>query len=186
MLVISRSSRPEVFCKKGFPRNFTKLTGTHLCQSLFLNKVAGLRPSTLFKKKLAQVFSCEFCKISKNTFLHRTPLVAVSEYQSSSSNYWVNEVVKTWSKWWSERICECTVLVYLVEVTVLSVIFFLCLSTQSFRSSCPKVFFRKIVPRNFAKFTGKHLCQVSFLIKLSAEACNFIIRETLVHSLELH
>ena len=138
------------------------------------------------KETLAQVFSCEFCKISKNTFLHRTPLVAVSEYQSSSSNYWVNEVVKTWSKWWSERICECTVLVYLVEVTVLSVIFFLCLSTQSFRSSCPKVFFRKIVPRNFAKFTGKHLCQVSFLIKLSAEACNFIIRETLVHSLELH
>ena len=30
------------------------------------------------KETLAQVFSCEFCEISKNTFLHRTPLVAGS------------------------------------------------------------------------------------------------------------
>ena len=30
------------------------------------------------KETLAQVFSCEFCKISKNTFLHRTPLLAAS------------------------------------------------------------------------------------------------------------
>ena len=36
-------------------------------------------PGPLFLiKTLAQVFSCEFCKISKNTFLYRTPLVAVS------------------------------------------------------------------------------------------------------------
>ena len=27
---------------------------------------------------LAQVSSCEICEISKNTFLHRTPLVATS------------------------------------------------------------------------------------------------------------
>ena len=38
----SRSSRPEVFCKKGVLRNFTKFTEKHLCQSLFSNKVAGL------------------------------------------------------------------------------------------------------------------------------------------------
>ena len=31
------------FCKKGVPRNFAKFTGKQLCQSLFLNKVAGLR-----------------------------------------------------------------------------------------------------------------------------------------------
>ena len=37
-----RSGRPEVFCKKGVLRNFVKLTGKHLCQSLFCNKVAGL------------------------------------------------------------------------------------------------------------------------------------------------
>ena len=30
------------------------------------------------RETLAQVFFCEFCEISKNTFLHRTPLVAAS------------------------------------------------------------------------------------------------------------
>ena len=39
----SRSSRPEVFRKKGVLRNLTKFTRKHLCQSLFFNKVAGLR-----------------------------------------------------------------------------------------------------------------------------------------------
>ena len=60
-------------CKKGIRRNSTKLTGKHLCPSVFLNKGAGLRPKTL-----AQVFSCEFYEISKNTFFYRIPLVAAS------------------------------------------------------------------------------------------------------------
>ena len=38
-----RSSCPALFCKKSVLRNLAKLTGKHLCQSLFLNKVAGLR-----------------------------------------------------------------------------------------------------------------------------------------------
>ena len=37
---------------RGVLRNFTKSTGKHLCQSLFFNKVAGLGPPTLLKKKL--------------------------------------------------------------------------------------------------------------------------------------
>ena len=56
---------PEVFYKKGVFRNFTKFTGKHQCQSL--NKVV-MRPATLLKKRLAQVFSYEFYEISKNTF----------------------------------------------------------------------------------------------------------------------
>ena len=39
-----RSSCPEVFCKKGVLRTFTN----SLCQSLFFNKVAGLRPKNTF------------------------------------------------------------------------------------------------------------------------------------------
>ena len=31
------------------------------------------------KESLAQVFSCKFCEISKNTFFYRTPPVAASE-----------------------------------------------------------------------------------------------------------
>ena len=46
---IYRSSRPEVFCKKGVHRNFAKFTGKHPCQSLFFNKVA---PATLLTKTL--------------------------------------------------------------------------------------------------------------------------------------
>ena len=38
-------------------------------QSLFFNKVAGLETCNFIKREtLAQVFSCEYCGISKNTF----------------------------------------------------------------------------------------------------------------------
>ena len=43
----------------------------------------------------------------------------------------------------------------------------------------PGVFYNKGVLRNFIKFTGKHLCQSLILIKLQAEAYNFIKKETL-------
>ena len=39
-----KSFRPDVFCKKGVLKNFAKFTGKQLFQSLFFNKVAGLRP----------------------------------------------------------------------------------------------------------------------------------------------
>ena len=52
-LVISRTSRPEVFCKKGVLRNLQN----------------------------SQVFSSEFCEISKNSFYYRTPPVAASAFR---------------------------------------------------------------------------------------------------------
>ena len=75
-----RSSRPEVFCKKGVLKNFAKFTWKYLCQSLFFNKVAK-------KETLSQLFSCKFCRIVKNTFFHRIPLVAAS----ASWNIFYNE-----------------------------------------------------------------------------------------------
>ena len=48
-VTIKRSSRPDLLCKIGVLRNFAKFTGKHLCQSLYFNKVAGLRPATLLK-----------------------------------------------------------------------------------------------------------------------------------------
>ena len=83
-----RSSRPDVFCKKGVLRNFSKFTGKHLCQGLFFNKVAGL------------VFSCEFWEISNNTFFYRTPLVATSE------NYTMHEIGRAISR--EFRILRCS------------------------------------------------------------------------------
>ena len=78
----SRSSRPDVLWE-----NFAK-TGRHLCQRLFLMKL--------------QVFSCEFCKISKSTFSYRTPPVAASvtpatllSYDTITSFYiWKQELKK--------------------------------------------------------------------------------------------
>ena len=51
-LISDRSRRPGVFCKKDVLRNFAKFTRKHLRQSVFINKVAGLRPATLLKKRL--------------------------------------------------------------------------------------------------------------------------------------
>ena len=74
----AKNSLPEVFLKNGFLGKSAKFTGKHLCQSLFFNEVTDLRPATLLKETLAQLLSCEFCEISRNTFLYRTPPVAAS------------------------------------------------------------------------------------------------------------
>ena len=66
----NRSSRSEVCCKKGVLRKFSKFTGKHLCQSLYLNKVACLRPATLFKKRLwHRCFPVSFAKFLRTPFL---------------------------------------------------------------------------------------------------------------------
>ena len=65
IVIYFRSSRPEMFWKKGILRDFAKFTGKHLCQGLFLDKDI-----------LTQMFFVEFCEIYKNIFLHRTPPVA--------------------------------------------------------------------------------------------------------------
>ena len=65
LFVTYRSSRPEVFFKKGVLKNFT-------C-------------NFIEKETLAHVFSFEFCKISKNTFSYITPAVAASEYNPGLS-----------------------------------------------------------------------------------------------------
>ena len=51
-----------MFCEKRVLRNFAKFTGKQLCRRK--------------KMSLAEVFSFEFCEISKNTFSYRTPPVA--------------------------------------------------------------------------------------------------------------
>ena len=69
---LARSSHPEVFCKKGVARNFTKFTGKHLRQSLFFNKVAGLGPKAcIFIKKRPwyRYFHVKFEKFLRIPFL---------------------------------------------------------------------------------------------------------------------
>ena len=60
-----RSSHRRLSIIKVLLKNFAKLTGKQLHQSICFSKVAAC----LIKKvTLAQVFSCELCKIYKNTY----------------------------------------------------------------------------------------------------------------------
>ena len=61
-------SSPQVFYIKGFLENVANFTGKHLCQSLFLTC------NFIKEETLTQAFSCEFCKIFKNTVFTETPL----------------------------------------------------------------------------------------------------------------
>ena len=65
-----RSSRLEVFCRKGVLRNFGNFTGKHLCRGLLYNKVAGLRTVTLLKKRFwYRCFPVNFSKFLKTPFI---------------------------------------------------------------------------------------------------------------------
>ena len=66
---LKRQKQPsECSVKKGVLRNFAKFTGKHLCQSFFF-----------WKESVAQVFSCEFNRISKNAFF--------TEYLLTNASY---------------------------------------------------------------------------------------------------
>ena len=59
--------------KKGVFRNFTKFPGKHLCYSVFLNKVAGLRPVALLKKRLwHRRYAVKFVKFVRTPLLQNT------------------------------------------------------------------------------------------------------------------
>ena len=75
---IQRQLPRGVLLSKGVLRNFAKLIGKHLCQSLFFNIKLQATCNFIKKEALAQVFSCEFCEISKNTFFTEH-LATVSE-----------------------------------------------------------------------------------------------------------
>ena len=69
----SRSSHRKCSIRKCVLRNFIKFRGKHLCQSLFFNKVAGLRSATLLKKRLwHRCFPVNFAKFLKTPFSHNT------------------------------------------------------------------------------------------------------------------
>ena len=69
---MSTEAAPEMFYKKGVLKSFAKLTGKRQCQSLFFNKVTGLRPRACYfiKKRLWQMcFPVSIAKYSRPPFL---------------------------------------------------------------------------------------------------------------------
>ena len=95
ILLHKNTCRQEVFCKKGFLRNFVTFTGKHLCQSLFFNKDADVKPETLFKKRLWQrCFSVNFAKFLKTPFL-------------TEHLWWLLLNISSWFQWRLLRKISC-------------------------------------------------------------------------------
>ena len=83
-----RNTRPDGFCKKGVLRNLIKFTGKHLCQRLFFNKVAGLRPPTVLKKSLwHRCFTANFAKFLRTHFFteHLRWLLLCTEFYNGET-----------------------------------------------------------------------------------------------------
>ena len=88
-LLTFRSGHRRCFVRKVVLRNFAKFTGKHLCQSFFFSKVAGLRLTTLLKKRLClKCFSANFKKFIRTPFSQnasgRLPLDFVSNYNKTN------------------------------------------------------------------------------------------------------
>ena len=114
-----RSSRPEVFCKKGVLRSFAKPAGIHLCQSFFFNRVAGLRPPTLLKNRLwHRCFPVNCAKFLRTPFLHNASGGCLSDVYvimkpnnfSSSKTFWICKSVtlKTSSRYFKDAFNTCS------------------------------------------------------------------------------
>ena len=72
---------PEDVVQRCSSRDFSEFTGKHLCQSLFFNKVAGIGPATVLKKRFwHRCFPVNFEKFV------RTHLVAASGAHTSDFN----------------------------------------------------------------------------------------------------
>ena len=66
---IFSNNRSSHFSNKSVLRNFAKFTGKPQCQGLFFNKIAGLRPTTLLKRRILHMcFPVNFSKFPISVF----------------------------------------------------------------------------------------------------------------------
>ena len=88
---------PDVFCKKGVLRNFAKFTGKHLYQRVFFNKKLLKTCNFIKKDSVAQVFSCNCCEISKNTFFLEHLRTTASESLKLNGHWFFLKIEQTHS-----------------------------------------------------------------------------------------
>ena len=133
------------------------------------------------------MFSCKFCKIFKNTYFYRTPLVADLKkvmsvpgglrcvhllllqvngnfkkkdlsFQEKKTNYSCRKV---------KLVVLCCFMNFLnVDQLYYKIVYLF--EWHDYKSSHLQMFYKICVVRNFAKFTGKHLFRSLFLVKLLA------------------
>ena len=171
----SRGSRSGVSCNVF--KNFAKYTGKHLCWSLFLEQKYGFYKVQLtlddhyWFNPFCQTLSCHPAR-SKNILL----VISYKETKQLSLAMRINKLLSK---------CEETVKTFLgaLQLSVknfeprLSCWWNKSLKLNHFwsilpfytswkhRNSCPEVFCKKGVLRNFVKFTGKHLRRRLFFNK---------------------
>ena len=81
MNISTQKQPPEVFYKKRCSSKFRRIHRKTPVPENFFNKVAGLRLCNFTKKEsLAQVFSREFCEISKKTFFTEHLRTTATDY----------------------------------------------------------------------------------------------------------
>ena len=94
---ISRSSHRRCSVKRGVLRNFMKFTGKYLCLRFFFNFIK--------KQSLAQMFSCDSCKISNKPLLQNTSRRMLLLFWQNNSLYvkifllvfWCNKFITSWT-----------------------------------------------------------------------------------------
>ena len=183
-----------MFFKIGVPKSFSHFIGKHLCRSLLLITLQVLRLATLIKRDSILSFPVKLAK-----FLRRPPVAAsefcsggcVTIVSASSIRCISNQCIKVnlWSLVWccidfkimpELDIAHSLLSLFVfkhgfiqIRFGIFELFFFYFRSNKYylmlFRSSHRSCYVRKGVLRNFAKFTGKHLCHLFFLIKLQAE-----------------
>ena len=102
-----RSRRRRCSTKKGVLKIFSKFKGKHLCQSLFFNTVAGLRPVTLLKKRVWHIyFPVNFEKFWRTPFWQNTSgrlLLELIQYVARFNSWMRIFEIKFWIKCKFER-----------------------------------------------------------------------------------
>ena len=118
-----------------------------MLESLF-NKAAGLKACNFIKKRLQhRYFLVNIVKYLRIAFCYRTPPVVASESQC----FYIPDSL-------TPNILNKTHIVYCRTYKTLTWF-------SNFRSRHRRCSVRKGVLKNLTKFTGKHMCQICFLLK---------------------
>ena len=138
---------PQVFYKKDVSKNFAKFTAKQLCRSFFFDKMSGIKPPTLLKLRLRRgCFAMNFARFLSTHFVWNTPrppkqlllpLVSLNSYKRHRS--------------FQHLIC-----LFLQHLRLPSAHF---LGNLLIIEAAIQVFRKNAAMKNFAKFTGKHVCQ---------------------------
>ena len=111
-------------------------------------------------------------------FIPSFPIFCCYIKERIETNYKIRGIFKWHSNTYIEVFCENSTEFYIRPRRLTRDVEF---QTFRYRSTCPEVFCKNDVHRNFAKFTGKQLRHSLFLNIVAGLICNFIKKKWLRH-----